>query len=214
MPTSRVQGRRSERTSDVIRAVSIELFYKRGYQATTLRDIASRVGIQVGSLYNHIASKGDLLFETMETTMLDLLEDQRLVAQTPDVVERMRLFVYHHVKFHGERAAEVFIGNTELRSLNRAQRSRIVALRDEYERMFQNELEDGIRQGKFLPVDVRVTAYGTLAMTTWVSSWYSPRGRLSLEAIAQIYSSMVLRSIWDPAAGRLDRHLDGVKSTR
>ena len=214
MPTSRVQSRRGERTSDVIRAVSIELFYKRGYQATTLRDIASRVGIQVGSLYNHIASKGDLLFETMETTMLDLLEDQRLVAQTPDVVERLRLFVYHHVKFHGERAAEVFIGNTELRSLNRAQRSRIVALRDEYERMFQSELEDGIRQGKFLPVDVRVTAFGTLAMTTWVSSWYSPRGRLSLEAIAQIYSSMVLRSIWDPAAGRLDRHLDGVKSTR
>jgi len=177
--TSRVQSRRGERTADIIRAVSIELFYKRGYQATTLRDIASRVGIQVGSLYNHIASKGDLLFETMERTMLDLLEDQRLVAQTPDVVERMRLLVYHHVKFHGERAAEVFVGNTELRSLNRAQRSRIVALRDEYERMFQNELEDGIRQGKFLPVDVPVTAFGTLAMSTWVSSWYSPRGRLS-----------------------------------
>ena len=168
-----------ENTAEEIRSVALDLFYKRGFQATTLRDIAAKVGIQVGSLYNHIASKGDLLFEIMETIMLDLLEEQRQYADTPDVVERMRLLVYHHVKFHGERAAEVFVGNTELRSLNRAQRSRIVALRDEYERMFQNELEDGIRQGKFLPVDVPVTAFGTLAMSTWVSSWYSPRGRLS-----------------------------------
>ena len=73
--------------------------------------------------------------------------------------------------------------------------------------MFQKELEDGIRQGKFLPVDVQVTAYGILAMTTWVSSWYSPRGRLSLEEIADIYSDMVLRGIWNPAAGHLETHL-------
>jgi TetR/AcrR family transcriptional regulator, cholesterol catabolism regulator len=119
----------------------------------------------------------------------------------------MRLLVYHHVKFHGERAKEVFIGNSELRSLNRQQRSRIVALRHEYEEMFQKELEDGIRQGKFLPVDVQVTAFGILAMTTWVSSWYSARGRLSLEEIAEIYSDTVLRGIWNPAAGHLETHL-------
>jgi AcrR family transcriptional regulator len=196
-----------ENTADGIRQVAMDLFYKQGFQATTLRHIASRVGIQVGSLYNHIESKGDLLFEIMETVMRDLLEDQRQVAQTPDVVERMRLLVYHHVKFHGERAEEVFIGNSELRSLNRGQRTRIVGLRHEYEQMFQNELEDGIRQGKFLPVDVQITAYGILAMTTWVSAWYSARGRLSLEEIAEIYTAIVLRGIWNPAAGQLETHL-------
>ncbi|MHB8611358.1 MAG: TetR/AcrR family transcriptional regulator [Candidatus Dormibacteraceae bacterium] len=187
--------------------MALDLFFKRGFQATTLRHIASRVGIQVGSLYNHITSKGDLLFDIMETVMQDLLEDQRQVAQTPDVVERMRLLVYHHVKFHGERAEEVFIGNSELRSLSRGQRTRVVGLRNEYEQVFQNELEDGIRQGKFLPVDVQVTAYGILAMTTWVSAWYSSRGRLSLEEIAEIYTALVLRSIWNPAAGQLETHL-------
>ena len=196
-----------ENTAVGIRQVAMDLFYKQGFQATTLRHIASRVGIQVGSLYNHIESKGDLLFEIMETVMRDLLEDQRQVAQTPDVVERMRLLVYHHVKFHGERAEEVFIGNSELRSLSRAQRTRIVGLRHDYEQVFQNELEDGIRQGKFLPVDVHITTYGIIAMTTWVSAWYSPRGRLSLEDIAEIYTAMVLRGIWNPAAGQLETHL-------
>ena len=208
MAVSRRRGRTAgESTAGEIRSVALDQFYRHGFQATTLRDIASRVGIQVGSLYNHIKSKGDLLYDIMETIMLALLEDQRQVAQEPDVVERMRLLVYHHVRFHGERAKEVFIGNSELRSLNRAQRARIVGLRHEYEEMFQKELEDGIRQGKFLPVDVQVTAYGILAMTTWVSSWYSARGRLSLVEIAEIYSDMVLRGIWNPAAGQLETHL-------
>ncbi len=212
MAVTRRRGRSvGENTADGIRQVALDLFYKRGFQATTLRHIASRVGIQVGSLYNHITSKGDLLFDIMETVMQDLLEDQRQVAQTPDVVERMRLLVYHHVKFHGQRAEEVFIGNSELRSLGRAQRTRIVGLRNKYEQMFQDELEDGIRQGKFLPVDVQITAYGILAMTTWVSAWYSPRGRLSLEDIAEIYTAMVLRGIWNPAAGQLETHLRRVR---
>jgi AcrR family transcriptional regulator len=214
MAVTRRRGRTAgESTSEEIRSVALDLFYKRGFQATTLRDIAAKVGIQVGSLYNHIASKGELLFEIMENVMLDLLEDQRQVAETPDVVERMRLLVYHHVKFHGERAEEVFVGNSELRSLSRAQRARVVALRHEYEQMFMDELQDGIRQGKFLPVDVQVTAYGILAMATWVSAWYSSRGRLSLEEIAEIYTALVLRGIWNPAAGRLDAHLRKVNST-
>ena len=198
------------KTAAEIRAVALDLFYKRGFQGTALRDVAAKVGIQVGSLYNHMSSKGDLLFEIMEKVMLDLLEDQRLVAQTPDVVERMRLLVYHHVKFHGQRARDVFVGNSELRSLSRSQRTRVVGLRREYELMFQNELEDGIRQGKFLPVDVQVTAYAIIAMATWVSAWYSPRGRLSLEQIAEIYTAMVLRGIWNPGAGELESHLRSI----
>jgi len=87
----------------------------------------------------------------------------------------------------------------------------VVALRHAYEQMFQDELEDGIRQGKFLPVDVQITAYGILAMTTWVSAWYSSRGRLSLEEIAEIYTAQTLRGIWNPAAGKLQAHLERVR---
>ena len=78
-------------------------------------------------------------------------------------------------------------------------------------RCSKEELEDGIREGKFLPVDVQITAYGILAMTTWVSAWYSPRGRLSLEQIAEIYTAMVLRGIWNPIAGDLQSYLRGIK---
>lgn len=200
-------AKRGEKTAEEIRSAALELFYKRGFQASTLRSIAARVGIQVGSLYNHIGSKGELLFEIMEGVMLDLLEDQSAAAATPDVVDRMRLLVEHHVTFHGRRSREVFVGNSELRSLSPTQRTRIVTLRHDYEMVFRRELEEGINQGKFLPVDVQITSYGILALATSVSTFYSQRGRLSLEQIAGIYGAMVLRGLWNPKAGHLEAHL-------
>jgi AcrR family transcriptional regulator len=207
------QVRRGEKRAEEIRSAALELFYKRGFQASTLRGVAAKVGIQVGSLYNHIGSKSDLLFEIMEGVMLDLLADQREAAATLDVVERMRLLVEHHVIFHGRRSREVFVGNSELRSLSPARRTRIIELRHEYEMVFRKELEDGIRQGKFLPVDVQIISYGILAMATSVSTFYSQRGRLSLEEIAGIYSAMVLRGLWNPQAGPLGGQLAEERST-
>ncbi len=207
------QSRRSsgEATAQSIQQVAIDLFFKQGYRATSLREIAAEVGIQVGSLYNHITSKGDLLFGIMESVMLDLLHEQTSVAQgtAGDVADRIRALIYHHVRFHGQRANEVFIGNSELRSLAPEHRSQIVALRNRYEELLRDQLQEGIDQGLFLPVDVKVTTYGIVAMTTWVSSWYSEGGRLSLEDIADIYADFVLRGLWNPNAGSLADRLDG-----
>src|SRR5947209_85381 len=83
------------------------------------------------------------LFDIMETLMRDLLEDQHQVAHVVDAVERMHQLLLHHVRFHGQRPKEVFVGNSELRSLNREQRNRIVELRHEYEALFRTALADG-----------------------------------------------------------------------
>jgi AcrR family transcriptional regulator len=214
MATTTVRRRGAEETTaDAIERVAIDLFYRNGFQATSLREIAAKVGIQVGSLYNHISSKEDLLFSIMEGVMLDLLEDQRQVIANPDVVRRMGALVYGHVRFHCERSKEVFIGNSELRSLARPRRQRIVVLRGEYEAVFAQELEDGIREGKFIAVDVEMVVFGLIAMGTSVANWYSPRGRLSLEEIANVYTGFTLRGIWNPAAGSLEDYLDGDVST-
>ena len=212
MPARHRARASGESTAEAIRQVAIDLFFKQSYRATSLRQIASRVGIQVGSLYNHISSKGELLFRIMERVMQDLLAEQRAVARAEDVVERLRALIYHHVTFHGERGKEVFLGNTELRSLGRQHHARIVALRNEYERLFQQTLQEGIRQGKFQPLDVKVVSYGLIAMLTWVASWYAPRGRLTLDQIGRIYADFALRGLWNARAGSLARHLGEVRA--
>jgi AcrR family transcriptional regulator len=184
------------RTADAIRHAAVDLFYKHGYETTTLRGIADKVGIQVGSLYNHIESKEKLLYSIMSEVMLDLLASlEKALEPHTEPVDRMRAAVECHVMFHAERAKEVFVGNSELRSLEPANRRAVVALRDRYEATFLQILERGGEAGVFYFTDAKLLTYAILATGTQVSSWYKPRGRLTLQQIASIYSDFVLRGL-------------------
>ena len=97
--------------------------------------------------------------------------------------------------FHAERAKEIFIGNSELRSLTKADRRAVVGLRDRYEANFLRILEQGAEQGVFHYTDAKLLTYAILATGTQVSAWYKTRGRLSLRQIASTYSDFVLRGL-------------------
>ncbi len=192
-------------TADLIRTSAIDLFFEHGYEATSLRAIAGEVGIQVGSLYNHLTSKESLLYSIMSTIMEDLLRefDTRLESVT-DSVKRLRTAIEVHVLFHTARAREVFIGNSELRSLTTAHRRRVVKLRDQYEQRFVDIIEQGVADGSFQAPDPKITAWAILAVGTSTSTWFRPDGRLQLDDIATLYTDLVLNGLATgrPAAAR------------
>ena len=183
-------------TAELIRSSAIDLFFEHGYEATSLRAIAGEVGIQVGSLYNHLSSKESLLYSIMSTIMEDLLRefDARLAVVT-DSVERLRAAIEVHVFFHTARAREVFIGNSELRSLTAAHRRKVVKLRDQYEERFVDIIERGVADGSFQAPDAKLTAWAILAVGTSTSTWFRPDGRLQLEEIATRYTDLVLNGL-------------------
>ncbi|MQA07869.1 MAG: TetR family transcriptional regulator [Pseudonocardiaceae bacterium] len=185
------------RTPDAIRHAAIELFYEHGYEATTLREVADKVGIRVGSLYNHIDSKDELLGSIMLGIMDDLLAAfrQALRAHNDDPVACLRSCIDTHIRFHATRAHEVFIGNSELRSLPTKQRKRVVSKRDQYEKLISGILETLSEQGLAEVVDVRLQTYAIVAIGTHVSSWYKPRGGMSLDAIVETYTTMIFRQL-------------------
>jgi AcrR family transcriptional regulator len=190
-------------TAETITAAAVELFFEHGYEATTLRQIAAKVGIQVGSLYNHISSKEELLFSIMSGIIEELLAELEAgLDGVEDPVERLRAAVGVHVFFHTARAREVFIGNSELRSLEPAKRRTVVRLRDRYETVFSTILEDGVAAGAFEVSDLKLTTYAVLAMLTQPSTWYQPDGRLDLDKIAEVYGDLILRSLASPATRR------------
>jgi len=190
-------------TAETITAAAVDLFYEHGYEATTLRQIAAQVGIQVGSLYNHISSKEELLFSIMSGIIEELLAELESGLEGIDApVDRLRAAVGVHVFFHTARAREVFIGNSELRSLDPAKRKVVVRLRDRYETVFAGILEEGVAAGVFEISDLKLTTYAVLAMLTQPASWYQPGGRLDLDKIAEVYGDLILRSLASPAARR------------
>jgi TetR/AcrR family transcriptional regulator, cholesterol catabolism regulator len=185
------------RTSDAIRDAAIELFYEHGYEATTLREVAAKVGIRVGSLYNHISGKDELLSSIMVGIMDDLLAAQRAAVRQhkDDPVECLRACIDTHIRFHADRAREVFIGNSELRSLPPKFRRKVVTKRDQYEKIIREIIERLGEDGSAEVLDPRIQTYAIVAMGTHVSTWYKPRGAMSLDQIVETYTQMILRQL-------------------
>jgi AcrR family transcriptional regulator len=197
-PRTRGQ-RRGDDTAEQIRLAGIRLFAKSGYQATTTRDIAAEVGIKVSSAYNHFASKEELLFVIMRGVMVDLVDAiERVAVAHADPVERMRMMVSRQVRFHAERAEEVFIGNSELRSLDGARLAAIIELRDRLSALFEKAVADGVRSSQFHAPDVKMTTFAIVAVGIHVATWYAPNRRLSVEQIAAAFADFVLRGLTNP----------------
>lgn len=107
-----------EDATERIRKAAITLFKERGYHGTPVRALASIVNIEAGSLYYHVRSKQQILFDNFARTMDDLLAGLRQAVDSEARPEaRLRAGVRFHVLFHIERQSEAFISHAELRAL-------------------------------------------------------------------------------------------------
>ena len=193
---SRTAGSSGPKTLAAIREAGLDLIYRHGYEAMSLRGLATEVGLQPGSLYNHIKTKQELLFVLIHDHMTALLERVDAALEGLDGPQaRLEAFTAFHLSYHIERKREVFIGSSEIRSLEPENRATIVALRQAYENRLCAILEDGARQKLFQIKDVRVTAYAILAMLTGICTWYEPKGRIGQQALIDIHTRLVLDGV-------------------
>lgn len=189
----------TERNSaQVIREEAAKLFFERGYDATTLRQVAAAAGLKVGSLYNHISSKEELLQQIMGGIIDDLLERVSTavdVVETGDEVDILKAALEEHITFHAERAQQVFIGNAELRSLPKESRMAVVKKRGEYEAYLATLVEAAGKAGLADVIDSKIHVYSFVAQATHIAGWYKPGGRLDLDKIVRIYTRLALREL-------------------
>lgn len=189
-------GSHGPKTMEAIREAGLHLIYRHGYEAMSLRQLAAEVGLQVGSLYNHIRTKQDLLFDLVKAHMETLREHLDAAIDHPgDPATLLRDFITFHVTYHLQRRQEVFICFSELRSLEPANYQVIVEMRRAYELILVDILDRGVAEGVFDIADTSVAAYGILSMLTGVCTWFRADGRLSIEDVAAIYTTMVLKGV-------------------
>ena len=189
-------------TSQAIRAAAADLFYRNGYEATTLRQVADAVGIKVGSLYNHIKGKDDLLAEMMLSVMdgIDAAVHAAVAGSPDDPILRFTRAFEAHIRFHAEHSRPSFVGNSELRSLKVDTLSTVLARRAEYETLFRNLVADIATRTNAEVIDPQLQTYTLLAMGHHVASWYRPDGPRRLDEIIEVYVQLALRQL-DVASG-------------
>ena len=191
MASSTSKGGDTERS---IREEAVKAIAKHGFQAASLRDIAKGVGIRAPSLYNYISSKEQLLYELMKEPLTNMLTEYRaLVRDVTDPAEKIRVFTQVHLNFHLHSQLEVFIGNMELRSLSASHYRTICNLRDEYSRVLQAIIKEGVKSGAFNVSQPRVVSLVMLGMLSGVCSWYRPGGAMSSAEMTKLHTELAFR---------------------
>ena len=178
--------RRNELTRQAAR-----LFAERGYHGTSIGDLAEAMGVQKGSLYAHINSKQDLLYETMREgadafhAALDALPDHA------PVTERIRLALRGHLRVVAEQldVATVFI--REWRYLEGDRRDEIVAERRRYEERVRALFREGREVGELrTDLDDATAALLMLSAANWAYTWLRP-GRDTADLADRFYALLV-----------------------
>jgi AcrR family transcriptional regulator/DNA-binding transcriptional ArsR family regulator len=179
---------------DPVLRAAVEAFVELGYHGSTVRDIAARSGLSKPGTYHYYPKKQRVLVAILDMTMADLLERSRAAREEGglDPVRRFALLVECLALYHTYRRDLAFIGASEMRSLEPANRDRIAALRTEQQGMLDVEVEAATVAGRFTTPFPHEASRALATMCTGLAQWYKPHGPLTPEETAAQYVRFAL----------------------
>lgn len=167
------------------------LFSRQGYRGTTMRDLAEAVGMLPGSLYAHIRTKEDLLYEVVLRAAGEFLDGVAAAAASTDrPEEKLRAAMQAHVRVVAGDVDAARVFHHEWTMLTGERRQEIVELRDRYETLWDDII--GGLPGKLPRKLARLLV---LSAANWVYTWYDPNGPLSPDQVADGYTDLLLRGL-------------------
>jgi TetR/AcrR family transcriptional regulator, cholesterol catabolism regulator len=179
-----------------IEDVASSLFSRRGYAATSMRDIAKALDLQGGSLYAHIPSKEAVLAAIVEEAAEDFHAAVRPIAdrQGP-AAGRLREMVAAHIRVvtGGRERAKVFL--FEWTFLGQERRETVARSRLAYQGYFERVIAQGVATGELEAPDPRLAAVFVLSAMNAMAHWYRPDGPLSPDALADQYADLFLAGL-------------------
>ncbi|MFI6601281.1 TetR/AcrR family transcriptional regulator [Nonomuraea sp. NPDC050536] len=196
-PRAASTGSASERRDHLVK-LAAEIFARKGFQATTVREIANEAGILSGSLYHHFDSKETIVDEVLSTFLEDLIARYRTALESGSdprtVLSDMVRIGFSTLEPH--RAAITVMQNdwNYLRQYERF--NYLVKAEDEVEQMWVAQIKAGQAAGQFrADVDPKLT-YRMIRDTIWVAvRWFRPGGRLNTNGLAEHYITVLFDGV-------------------
>ena len=199
--------RRTARRLDTRRAAMVrtaaQLFRDRGFDATSVSDIARSLGLTKAGLYHHFESKEALLFEIMMFG-LDKVRDDVLthLDAIRDPEERLRQLIVRHARITTRGKGAVAHLGDEIRALPPAARKEIEQRMRKYMDLLRGTLDELNAAGRLRPVDRTVAAFSIIGMILWLPRWFRQNGRLTQAEVADNIASLALGGLLVPRPRR------------
>lgn len=175
-----------------IKEVTTRLFSERGYQATSMRDIADAVGLQAGSLYAHVRNKEDMLFVIVEDMSDASLGEMKAVLNSGlPSQEQFREIARRHAKLVAEHLPAMTVYMHEWQHLDGKNKRTITKKRDRYEHGLRTIIERCVDDGTFAPTNITLAAKALLSTLNWMYQWYRPEGNMSALEVADSFTDIL-----------------------
>jgi AcrR family transcriptional regulator len=183
-------------TRDDILEAAAQVFRQKGFHGASMADIAEAVNLQKASLYHHVSSKQEILFELLDRALELLLERISAIASLGlPADERLRQMMCEYLQILAENMDLAAVLLFEHRSLEGRQHARHVPNRDKFESFWRQVLEDGVSTKRFVCEDVPLTARAILGIMNWTITWYRPNGSLTVRQISDQYAGLLLKGL-------------------
>ncbi len=200
MTLSQRSAVQSERAAEVYRTAA-EIILEKGYNATSVSDIAQALGITKAGLYHYIHGKTQLLFDIMQYGLNEL---DREVAQPAmkiaDPEARLRFMIEMHARIVTRGHGAVTILVDEARALTPAQNRKVTRKKREYFDFLRDTLKELKDAGKLRNVNLTVATFSLLGMINWLSRWYRAEGSLNEKNVGEAIVDIALNGLTRPAS--------------
>jgi AcrR family transcriptional regulator len=204
LSTSDIAVQADASTQERVLDRAAELFSRKGYAATTTREIAASLGIRQASLYHHVASKENLLCQLCVTSLEQLLKEVQSAVNESDCPDgRVRILVSTHLNTLLKYRTRHALMLTELRSLSGTRRRQVVGLRKRYEKLVLAILKHGQSDGSVrTDIPAKYLCLALLNMLNWAILWFRDDEALSVDQLAEIFARTYIDGA-TTSAGRL-----------
>lgn len=177
---------------------SIQLFDKKGFTGTSIKEIVEELNVTKGTFYYYFKSKEELLKDIHLTYIDDLIEQQKVILEdsSKDCVAKLYGLIYMVIRNIRTNRESARIFTREVRHLSGKNVEEIKEKRNLFRRRYQELIETGILQGEFRDsIQGDMLTFGMLGIINWTYYWYNPEGEVSEEELAQIFTNMILYGV-------------------
>jgi len=185
------------------------LFQQKGYDATSMNDVAAALKLSKGGLYHHFQSKDEILFEIMNHAM-EITQERVLnpVSGIPDPEERLRALIRLHIEVVlSPRDREITVMLHENHPLPPALRKRINGRKKDYIHFLEKLMAEVQEKAALKPhretasraagrVSPRAAAFALLGMINWIYQWYKPEGELQAQNLIPQFTELIFGGIF------------------
>ncbi len=190
----------TESTSEKLLSSASKLFWENGFDRTSTRMLSETLGINKASLYHHIRSKEDLLYDISIQSLDHIQEAVTTAAAAATPGDRLSAVIAAHLQTALSDRDMHATMLTELRSMNPERRAEVLARRDVYDKTILAVLEGEQKDGRLRSdLSAHMLKMALLNLLNWTIFWYRPDGEQTITELASTLHDIFVNGTAAPA---------------